>query len=174
MKDSSTIHALVELIDLCKEALDNPGKVLRVLLLDYSKVFDCVDHSLLLTKLANMGVHDCLVKWFTSFLCDRKQRTEIIDDISEWCTINAGVPRGTLFGPVEFIVHINDLRTRLPLYKYVDDIKSHRKSHIDQATGYDYNLWLGAGSIHNDDTWQGITKTFCIFCSGQVWQAFIL
>ena len=55
------------------------------------------------------GVHDCLVKWFTSFLCEKKQRTEIGDDISEWCTINAGVPQGTLFGPVGFISHINDL-----------------------------------------------------------------
>ena len=106
--------ALVELIHLWQEVLANPGKVLRVLLLDYSKAFDCVDQSLLPTKLANMGVHDCVVKWFTSFLCDRKQRTKIGDDISR-------VPRGTLFGPVGFIVHINDLRTRLPLYKYVDD-----------------------------------------------------
>ena len=121
VKDSSTVHALVELIHLWQKALDNPGKVLRVLLLDYSRALDCVDHSPLLTKLANMGVHDCVVKWFTSFLCDRKQRTKIGDDISEWCTINAGAPQGTLFGPVGFIVHINDLRTRLPLYKYVDD-----------------------------------------------------
>ena len=121
VKDSSTVHALVELIHLWQEALDNSGKVLLVLLLDYSKAFDCVDHLLLLTKLANMGVHDCVVKWFTSFLCDRKQRTKIGDDISEWCTINAGALQGTLFGPVGFIVHLNDLRTRLPLYKYVDD-----------------------------------------------------
>ena len=95
VKDSSTVHAFVELIHLWQEALDNRGKVLRVLLLDYSKAFDCVDHSLLLTKLANMGVHDCVVKWFTSFLFDRKQRTKIGDEISEWCTINAGVPQGT-------------------------------------------------------------------------------
>ena len=26
-----------------------------------------------------------------------------------------------MFGPVDYIVHINDLETRLPLYKYVDD-----------------------------------------------------
>ena len=62
VKDSSTVHALVELIYLWQEALDNPGEVLRVLLLDYSKAFDCVDHLLLLTKLANMRVHDCVVK----------------------------------------------------------------------------------------------------------------
>ena len=120
VKNSSTVHALVELVHLWQEALDSPGKVLRVLL-DYSKAFDCMDHSLLLTKLSSMGVHDCATKWFTVFLCSRKQRTKIGDDISDWCSINAGVPQGTLFGPVDFIIHTNDLQTILPLYKYVDD-----------------------------------------------------
>ena len=35
--------------------------------------------------------------------------------------INAGVPQVIAFGPVGYIVHINDLQTRSPLYKYVDD-----------------------------------------------------
>ena len=36
----------VQLIHLWQKALDNPGKVLRILLLDYSKALDYVDHSL--------------------------------------------------------------------------------------------------------------------------------
>ena len=42
------------------------------------------------------------------------------DDVSDWSTINAGVPQGTLLGP-GFIAHINDLQTRVSVYKYVDD-----------------------------------------------------
>ncbi len=121
VKNGSTVHALVELIHRWQQALDTPGKVVRVLLLDYSKAFDRVDHSILLRKLANMGIPDFLVRWFTSFLCDRRQRTKIGNILSEWTTINAGVPQGTLFGPVGFIVHINDLRTALDITKYVDD-----------------------------------------------------
>ena len=97
------------------------GKVLRVLMLDFSKAFDKVDHSILLQKLANTSVPDCVTRWFTAFLCERRQRNKIGDYVSDWCTINAGVPQGTLFGPVGFVIHINDLQTCLPTFKYVDD-----------------------------------------------------
>ena len=152
VKNSSTVHAFVELIHHWQQGLDEPGKVLHVLLLDYSKAFDRVDHTILLLKLANMGVPDFLVSWFTSFLCGRRQCTKIGDLLSEWCTINAGVPQGTLFGPVGFVVHINDLKSILDIAKYVDDSsvwevysKKAQDSQLQQATDEaiqwsDYNL----------------------------------
>jgi len=121
VKDSSPLHALVELIHHWQQGLDVPGRVLRVLLLDYSKAFDTVDHTILLRKLAGMGVPDFLVNWFTAFLCGRQQCTKIGEAVSDWCSINAGVPQGTLFGPVGFVVHINDLKSELDVVKYVDD-----------------------------------------------------
>ena len=91
-----------------------------VLMLDFSKAFDKVDHSILLQKLANTGVPDCVTRWFTAFLCECRQHTKIGDYVSDWCTINAGVPQGTLLGPVGFVIHIIDLQTCLPTFKYVD------------------------------------------------------
>ena len=121
IKGSSTVHALVELVHRWQEALDVPGTVLRVLLLDYCKAFDRVYHSILLRKLSASGVPECVTRWFTSFLCGRRQRTKIGNVVSDWSPVNAGVPQGALFGPVGFIIHINDLHTCLPTYKYVDD-----------------------------------------------------
>jgi hypothetical protein len=141
VKESSTVHALVELTHHWQQGLDVPGKVLRVLLLDYSKAFDRIDHTILLRKLANMGVPDFLVSWFTAFLCGRQQCTKIGEAQSDWRSINAGVPQGTLFGPVGFVIHINDLKSVLPIAKYVDDgsiwevcCRSCRDSRLQLAT----------------------------------------
>ena len=57
-----------------------------------------------------------------TFLLDRAQRVKIGNEYSHSGHPNGGVPQGTLSGPKCFLVYyINDLRTTVPLYKYVDD-----------------------------------------------------
>ena len=56
-----------------------------------------------------------------TFLLDRAQRVKIGNEYSHFGHPNGGVPQGTLSGPKCFLVYINDLRTTIPLYKYVDD-----------------------------------------------------
>ena len=80
-----------------------------------------MDHNILIEKLKNAGLPSFLVKWIYAFLCDRKQRIKIGDVMSEWASIKAGVRQGTLSGPVCFLLHINDLKTKCPAAKYVDD-----------------------------------------------------
>ena len=121
LKGSSTVHALVELIHQWHTALDVPGKAVRVLLLDFRKAFDLVDHRILLQKLANTGIPNFLLRWIASFLTERKQRVKMGSTMSEWVQIYGGVPQGTLLGPTGFLVHINDLQTVCNTCKYVDD-----------------------------------------------------
>ena len=88
---------------------------------DFSKAFHRVDHHILLTKCASLGLPNFLTKWLTSFLCQRKQRLKIGSVKYNFTTINASVSQGTIFGPIGFVHHINDLRTTCDHVRYVDD-----------------------------------------------------
>ena len=121
LKGTSTVMALVEMYHNWVTALDTPGKIVRILLLDFRKAFDLVDHTILLNKLVMTGAPDFLVNWIASFLCERKQRVKIGNDKSQWAVLNAGVPQGTLLGPVCFLLHINDLQLPCDTFKCVDD-----------------------------------------------------
>ena len=98
-----------------------PNTFVRVLLVDYSKAFDHINHEILIAKLYDMGLPACLVRWMAAFLIDRQQSVKIGDTVSSIGYPNGGVPQGTLSGPKNFLVQINDLQTPCPMFKYVDD-----------------------------------------------------
>ena len=100
---------------------DKPDVFVRVLLVDYSKACDHINHELLITKLCDMGLPPHLVRWMAAFLIDRQQSVKIGDTVSNIGYPNGGVPQGTLSGPKHFLVQINDLQTPCPIFKYVDD-----------------------------------------------------
>ena len=56
IKGTSTVHALVELVHKWKYAVETPGTIVRILLVDFSKAFDRVDHHILMTKCASLGL----------------------------------------------------------------------------------------------------------------------
>ena len=56
-----------------------------------------------------------------SFLLNRTQTVKIGNVLSNEGHPNGGVPQGTLSGPKDFLIHINQLKTECPLFKYVDD-----------------------------------------------------
>ena len=116
-----TTDVLVEMLHKWYEATYVKGNFVRVLFLDYRKAFDLINHDILIDKLVKMEISAHLVRWMAAFLLDREHRVKIGDAVSRPGYPNGGVPQGTLSGLKHFLVHINDLRTPCPIYKYVDD-----------------------------------------------------
>ena len=121
VKGRSTSHALLRMLHEWTSSTDRAKAMFRVLLVDFSKAFDLINHNLLIAKLEALDVPKALIRWIHAFLSSRQQRVRLQDDVSDWLHINGGVPQGTKLGPVLFLVMINDLHVQLPTVKYVDD-----------------------------------------------------
>ena len=68
----STNYALINLTDDIRKNLDE-GKVGCGIFGDLQKVFDTVDHNILLAKLEHYGIPGVVNDWFKSYLSDRRQ-----------------------------------------------------------------------------------------------------
>ena len=91
----------------------NPSLEVRGNFLDISKAFDKVWHERFLYKLESLGIQENLLNLFCSFLNDKHQRVVINDHLSDWAPILAGVPQGSILGPLLFLIYINDLPDNL-------------------------------------------------------------
>ena len=90
-----------------------------------SKAFDKVWHEGLIFKLKQNGVHGKLLILLQNYLTNRKQRVVINGTASDWGPLEAGVPQGSVLGPLLFLVYINDLE---------DGIKSSVKFFADDTS----------------------------------------
>ena len=152
ISESSTTLALIHLIDFLAKETDKLKTFVRLMLYDFSKAFDLVDHHIVIRKLQDIGVPDFLVKWVTSFLLQRQQRVKIGQHVSSCVTLNAGCPQGTLVGPLVFVVHINDLRfpEKILSIKYIDDtsVANSSKNPQDNTTQNSAN-YFGEWTVEN-------------------------
>ena len=66
-----------------------------MVLIDLSKAFNSICHSTLLLKLCSLAKSSQALKWFESYLTDRKQSTRLGTSLSEELTITHGMPQGS-------------------------------------------------------------------------------
>jgi hypothetical protein len=80
-----------------------------------TKAFDCVNHTVLLSKLHYYGIRGKCHHWFKSYLENREQRVSVSPHIldngksSSWETLTTGVPQGSILGSLLFIIYLNDM-----------------------------------------------------------------
>ena len=117
-KGMSTSDAILDVIgSLCNKI--NNKEVVILTLIDLSKAFDTLDHSILLNKLEHYGVRGIPLDWFRSFLSNRSICVKINNTASEKRMVNQGTPQGRVISPTLFNIAINDLPHSL---KYAESI----------------------------------------------------
>ena len=85
-KNHKAQYSLLKMIETWKKHLDK-GEKIGVILMDLSKAFDTINHSLLLAKLDAHSFSRMSLKLIQNYLCNRQQRTSINGSFSDWTEI---------------------------------------------------------------------------------------
>ena len=110
IKGNSTSHYLIELINFILYNQDNTeATAVLACLVDFSKAFNRQDHSILITKLSDMGTPSWLIKIVIAFLKDRLMVVRYKGETSSMKQLPGGGPQGALLGLFLFSILINDV-----------------------------------------------------------------
>ena len=101
----STCHTIITLVEKVSKALDI-GNIVVAVFFDLKKVFDGVDHIILLRKLQLYGLRENIQDWLYSYFNNRSQFVHFNYYNSDRKRITQGVPSGSLLGPLSFIIYI--------------------------------------------------------------------
>ena len=119
----SRFNVLINVTENIRKALDG-GNIGCGVFMDLQKVFDTVDHQILLAKLNHYGIHGVSNDWFKSYMSNRVHYVSTDGFDSGFAAINCGVPQGSALGSLVFLSYINNLNQTIKICKahhFADD-----------------------------------------------------
>ena len=97
--------------------------IAALILVDFKKAFDYVDHNVVIPELLSMGCRASILPFIADFLTGRQHRVGYIDAITDYADVTCGVPQGTKAGSVIFLALVNSLCLEIERRaKFVDDL----------------------------------------------------
>lgn len=119
----SCTTTLADVTDDILRATDD-GKLTVLILLDFSRAFDTIDHNLLCQILRFIGLDTGAVALLRSFLTDRKQLVKLGGVRSNEKPVTRGAPQGSILSPTLFTIYTHLFSTfvkHCKVHSYADD-----------------------------------------------------
>ena len=117
-KKHSTNHALIDITETIRQALDNKKFACGVFV-DLQKAFDTVNHDILIDKLEHYGIRGTANNWFASYLKNRSQFVSTLGFDASIKPVAHGVLQGSVLGPLLFLIYINDLHSAIRVARFI-------------------------------------------------------
>lgn len=120
----STVTALTHFSEVINESL-NSGKQVLCLFIDYKKAFDTLDHNVLVQAMEECGIGGPANAWFKNYLTNRAIQTAIEGTKGAEARVTLGVPTGSVYGPVGYIMFVNSVVNvvqKCKVFMYADDM----------------------------------------------------
>jgi len=141
-RGDGAVNQILSMTDDIFKAFERGSQVAAVFL-DISRAFDRVWHKGLLYKMKKKGFNNQLLVWTENYLSSRSQKGVIAGPSSPILETNAGVPQGSILGPLLFLIFINDIEHQIKsdLYIFADDTTMAREytsvSEVEQIMNAD-------------------------------------